>query len=206
MADTVVSEVLWGQTPAQDPERSLPSGMRRCRRLVVATVLLPEFLLAASGLLQRLGSAGVQTDVLVAAASDERADLAAGAAMERLRVPGLARHRLALPVPINAERADDLLAALSELVGFDPEPGVYCMAPAADGEDPPGQAVAVVAEAARRIRKVYGLPLVRYTMTPNPDSTQIELASEEWARKCEALAACATEVAPMNGYREYFGL
>jgi hypothetical protein len=206
MADMVASEVIWGQVPARDPERALPSDMERCRRMVAVTVRLPEFLLAASGLLQRLGAAGVQTDVLVAAATDERADLAAGAAMDRLRVPGLARHRLALPVPIGPERADDLLAALSELVGFDPEPGVYCMAPAADGETPPAQEIAVVAEAARRIRKVYGLPLVRYTTTPKAGSTQIELATDEWARKCEALAACATEVAPLSGYREYFGV
>ncbi|WP_156994232.1 hypothetical protein [Pseudonocardia acaciae] len=202
----VASEVLWGQVPAPDPNRALPPGLLRCRRVVAVTVHLPEFLLAASGLLQRLGAAGVRTDVLVAAATDERADLAAGAAMDRLRVPDLARHRLSLPVPIGPDRADDLLAALSELVGFDPESGVYCMAPAADGEASPGQAVAVVAEAARRIRKVYGLPLVRFTTTPNADSTRIELDPKEWARKCEALAACASDVAPLTGYREYFGI
>jgi hypothetical protein len=206
VADMVASEVLWGQVPAREPEHGLPRDLLRCHRLVAVTVHLPEFLFAASGLLQRLGAAGVQTEVLVAAATDERSDLAAGAAMARLRVPGLSRHRLALPAPIGPERADDLLAALSELVGFDPEPGVYCMAPAADGEVPPGQAAAVVAEAARRIRKVYGLPLVRYATAPHGDAAEIELLPEEWARKCEALAACATEVAPLGGRREYFGI
>jgi len=64
-------------------------------------------------------------------------------------------HRLALRPPLDAAVEDDLVAAMSELVGFDPGPGVYCLAPAtpADG---------VLDQAARRIARVYGLPLLRY--------------------------------------------
>ena len=50
---------------------------------------------------------------------------------------------------------DDLVAALSELVGFDPGPGVYCLAPAIPEDG-------VIARAAQRIAQVYGLPLLRY--------------------------------------------
>jgi hypothetical protein len=54
---------------------------------------------------------------------------------------------------------DDLVAALSELVGFDPEQGVYCLAPAPSPTDP---ARTAVDRAARRIALVYGIPLLRY--------------------------------------------
>lgn len=69
--------------------------------------------------------------------------------------PDLMVHRLALGAPLSAAVEDDLVAALSELVGFDPEPGVYCLAPAtpADG---------ALVRAAQRIARVYGLPLLRY--------------------------------------------
>ena len=69
--------------------------------------------------------------------------------------PDLVVHRLALSPPLDAAVEDDLVAALSELVGFDPGSGVYCLAPAtpADG---------VLDQAARRIARVYGLPLLRY--------------------------------------------
>jgi len=51
------------------------------------------------------------------------------------------------------------VAAISELVGFDPEPGVYCLAPVSAPAD---AARAVVNRAARRIAQVYGIPLLRY--------------------------------------------
>jgi len=213
-------ELGWGQMPTetalQPPlgSRSLPAQLRRCRRVVAITVHLPEFLLAASGLVQRLGAAGVRTDLLVAAAepgadepAEERADESAGdviaAALGELRVPELVRHRLALPAPIGADRADDLLAGLSELVGFDPEPGVYCLAPAGDGLDP---SQAIIGEAAERIARVYRLRLVRYTATPDTAAAELDLDGQEWARKCAALAACDTQATPLHGEREYFGL
>lgn len=68
-------------------------------------------------------------------------------------------HRLALPSPLGAAAEPDLVAALSELVGFDPEPGVRVLAPV----PAPGDAErSVVDRAARRIAEVYGLPLQHY--------------------------------------------
>jgi hypothetical protein len=67
-------------------------------------------------------------------------------------------HRLGLPATFGGEAETDIVAALSELVGFDPEPGVYCLAPAPAG-DPADN---TVTRAARRIAQVYGLPLLSY--------------------------------------------
>ena len=72
-----------------------------------------------------------------------------------LRHPDLVVHRLALDAPLNEDVEDDLVAALSELVGFDPGRGVYCLAPATPVDG-------VLVQAAQRIARVYGLPLLRY--------------------------------------------
>jgi hypothetical protein len=76
-----------------------------------------------------------------------------------LGLPGLHVHHLDLPAPLGADTEPDLVAALSELVGFDPEPGVHCLAPAAAASDAERS---VLAGAARRIARIYGLPLRRY--------------------------------------------
>lgn len=71
---------------------------------------------------------------------------------------GVQVHRLGLR-GVAAGSESDLVAALSELVGFDPEPGVYCLAPVASADDP---SRAVLISAVERIAQVYGLPLLRY--------------------------------------------
>jgi hypothetical protein len=189
----------------RDPELSpaLPAALKQCRRVVAVTVYLPELLLDAAGLLQRLGAAGVPIDVLVAATSDDPADEAAGVGLRELRVAGLLRHRLALPAPFGADREDDLVAAMSELIGFDPEPGVYCVAPCADGLESSRE---TVGDAAGRIARVYGLPLVRFSAKPDEATTDVELDADEWTRKYAGLAACAAQLAPLSGRREYFTL
>ena len=48
---------------------------------------------------------------------------------------------------------------MSELVGFDPEPGVQCLAPVPLPTDP---ARAAIERAVWRIAEVYGLPVQRY--------------------------------------------
>jgi hypothetical protein len=78
-------------------------------------------------------------------------------AVGALAVVGLEVHRLDLGVPLPAGAEDDLVAALSELIGFDPEPGVLCLAP-----EPVDAAAAVVSRAAQRVAQVYGLPLLRF--------------------------------------------
>ena len=142
------------------------------RRVVAIAIDAVELLRPGSDLARLLDSFG-RADVLLAAedlptsplegpdddpddwvrdigiADDVRAGTAA------LRHPDLVVHRLALDSPLDAAVEDDLVAALSELIGFDPGAGVYCLAPAtpADG---------VIDQAARRIARVYGLPLLRY--------------------------------------------
>lgn len=81
------------------------------------------------------------------------------AAADRLGLDELHLHRLALPQPLGATAEPDLVAALSELVGFDPEPGVRVLAPAAVPGDPQRTAID---RAVREIVQVYGLPLQRY--------------------------------------------
>jgi hypothetical protein len=93
--------------------------------------------------------------VIEDAAPDDDVHARAGA----LGLPDLHLHRLGL-APLQVAGAEaDLVAALSELVGFDPEPGVYCLAPAGAPADP-GRAA--VSGAAQRIARVYGIPLLRY--------------------------------------------
>jgi hypothetical protein len=157
---------------------------------------MPEFLRAASGLTQRLGSAGVPIDVLVAASGDERQDDADLLALAELRSPSVRRHRLALPMPFGDDREDDLVAALSELIGFDPEPGVYCLVPAGEA---PGHAP--LRRAADRLAQVYRMRVLAYP-NPNPSTgrgaagTTLRLETDEWRRKSAALAAYST-AAPM---------
>lgn len=78
-------------------------------------------------------------------------------ALADLGLPGLEVSRLDLPTPLAGGAEDDVVAALSELVGFDPEPGVVCLAPTPVDADS-----AVVSRAAQRVAQVYGLPLLRF--------------------------------------------
>jgi len=79
-------------------------------------------------------------------------------AIATLGLPQVRAHRLGLPAAFGREALADIVAALSELVGFDPEPGVYCLAPALAGD----AAGNTVTRAARRIAQVYGLPMLSY--------------------------------------------
>jgi hypothetical protein len=81
------------------------------------------------------------------------------AAVDQLGLDDLHLHRLALRSPIGTAAEPDLVAALSELVGFDPEPGVCVLAPTSLPADPQRS---VIDRAVRQIVQVYGLPLRRY--------------------------------------------
>lgn len=139
------------------------------RRVVAIASDAVELLRPGSDLARLLESFG-RADVLLAAedvpgadseddaddwADDDQAADEMRAAATALGHPDLDVHRLALSPPLGAAAEDDLVAALSELIGFDPEAGVYCLAPAtpADG---------VLVRATQRIARVYGLPLLRY--------------------------------------------
>lgn len=79
-------------------------------------------------------------------------------------------HRLGLPLPVTvrARDVDDVVAAISELVGFDPEPGVACVVPLGVSREvhlpgtADGPADAMVGRAVERVVAAYGLPLVTY--------------------------------------------
>ncbi len=77
----------------------------------------------------------------------------------RLGLSWLHLHRLGLHQPWGPRAESDLVAAMSELVGFDPEPGVCCLAPAPSPADPSRVAID---RAVQRIAQVYGIPLLRY--------------------------------------------
>ena len=193
----MAGELAWSTTRSLE----LSSGLAECKRVVAVTVHLPELLLDAAGLLQRFGAAGVPVEVLVAAESGRAEDEAAEEGLAELRSAGLRRHRLALPDPFGSDREDDVVAALSELVGFDPEPGVYCLAPVADGRDSSRE---IVSAAARRITWVYGMTLVRYSALSDDATIDLELDSEERTRKHAGLASCASQFAALGSAREYF--
>ena len=142
------------------------------RRVVAIAVDAVELLRPESDLARLLESFG-RADVLLAAedlpaAADEGPDddpddwVRDSEAVDEVRLgtaalrhPDLVVHRLALDAPLNEDVEDDLVAALSELVGFDPGRGVYCLAPATPVDG-------VLVRAAQRIARVYGLPLLRY--------------------------------------------
>lgn len=75
----------------------------------------------------------------------------------RLGVPELHVHRLGLRSVSGPAAESDLVAGLSELVGFDPEPGVSLLGPHGGGPER-----AVVQRAVQRVAQVYGIPLRRF--------------------------------------------
>jgi hypothetical protein len=81
------------------------------------------------------------------------------AAVAQLGIDELHVHRLGLRLPLGGAVDGDLVAALSELVGFDPEPGVQCLAPVPLPSDP---ARAAIERAVWQIAEVYSLPVQRY--------------------------------------------
>jgi hypothetical protein len=180
--------------------RRLPSALSRCQRVVAVTVHLPEFLLAAAGVSQRLDAAGVPIDLLELAWIDAAAERAASAALDCLELAGLRRHRLALPLPFGVERTGDVVAAMSELIGFDPEPGVFCLVPGnSDGARAAHQAVEA---ASALVGDAYRIRTMSYAPTLGSRSAELELDREEWRRKRDSLARCAPDVAQLSGRRE----
>ncbi|PZS33656.1 MAG: hypothetical protein DLM61_04830 [Pseudonocardiales bacterium] len=180
----------------------LPSALSRCQRVVALTVRLPEFLLAAAGTAQRLDAAGVSVDLLELAWLSSTAERAAVAALDRLELRALSRHRLAMLAPFGVERTGDVVAAMSELIGFDPEPGVLCLVPGpGDGHRAAYQAVDATAAL---IADAYRMRILRYAPAVGARTAEVELEPDEWRRKCDSLAACAPDVAPLSGRREFF--
>lgn len=157
-----------------------PREPARERRAVAVATDAMELLRPRSDLARLLESFG-SADVLLAVGDElagpddednNEADDDPGAGADEVREraaalghPDLVVQRLGLRPPLGPAAEPDLVAAMSELVGFDPEAGVYCLAPASP---PPGASSPVdpsriaVVHAAQRIAQVYGIPLLRY--------------------------------------------
>ncbi|GAA4560059.1 hypothetical protein GCM10023175_69250 [Pseudonocardia xishanensis] len=139
-----------------------------------------ELLAEAGGLLQHLASTGTPLDVLVAEGANARVFARCG-----LRTVPVHRLGLRRPLPPGAE--GDLLAALSELIGFDPEPGLGILAPAELADRPDR---AVVGHVAGMAARVYGAELV-HSAPHAPGTPGYALTRGEAARKRYAVGAAA---------------
>ncbi|SFN06778.1 hypothetical protein SAMN05216207_100794 [Pseudonocardia ammonioxydans] len=154
----------------------------RPRRLVAVALTESESVQAGGALAELSGSTG-ETDLLVvrndpagplrmvepADAEDYPGEDASQdpddspMTMPVTRVPSIPvrLHRLGLRWTVRDADEPDLVAALSELVGFDPDDDTYCAAPALTGAvaDPE---IEVVRRAVQRVARVYGLPVLPY--------------------------------------------
>lgn len=151
------------------------------RRLVAVALTESESARAGGTLAELSGSAG-ETDLLVvrndpagplrraapADAEDYPGDDPASdpddspITMPVARVPSgpVRLHRLGLRWIVQDADEPDLVAALSELVGFDPDGDTYCVAPATGA--PADPEIEIVRRAVRRVARVYGLPVLPY--------------------------------------------
>ncbi len=172
-----------------------------CRRLVGVALSAGELLLAAGGLVQRLADGGTRVDLLIVT-DDAACDLDDGAddrlpATPPIAVPGVGWHRLALRRPLGEPEVTDLIGALSELIGFDPGPEVWCLAPVSGDGDADREAVCLAAELTA---SAYQLPVLRYLAGEafRPDVQVLELGEREFARKRAAVAAAPGRLAELD--------
>ncbi|MBW0102498.1 hypothetical protein [Pseudonocardia sp. KRD291] len=75
---------------------------------------------------------------------------------------GLRVHRLGLRWTVQDRDEPDLVAAMCELVGFDPDDRVFCVVPAIGPGGVADPEVAVLRRVVRRVARVYGLPVLQY--------------------------------------------
>lgn len=178
--------------PASPSAAGRQAGPVAQRRFVAVSASLLELLRPESDLLRLLEGAG-PVDLLVACddvtvpdpapiavlgagdavhvedldeddSDDEDPGDALRARVAALGLPELVVHRLGLRPPLGPAAEGDLVAALSELIGFDPDPGVFLLGPTAAAAEPgrPPAGRAVVDRAVHRVAQVYGIPLLRY--------------------------------------------
>lgn len=174
---SAVPEDLFSAPDVRAPAAVPPAQQRR---VVAVAVDATELLRPASDLLRRAADAHY-VDVLLASelaavapaplglldgsapvdpfddGSDDEPDDAVAAVVAGLGVPELHVHRLGLQGTTGPAAEDDLVAALSELVGFDPDAGVYLLGPAGAAPARLG-----VQRAVQRVARVYGLPVLHY--------------------------------------------
>jgi LmbE family N-acetylglucosaminyl deacetylase len=158
----------------EELSRVAPLPTHLCRDLVVITTHPYEAMCAAGGLISHLAAQGADVEVLAVTDGDCAASGAIDAtvpqhpslrraqvlaAYRRLGVPEVRRHWLQLESGKVSDAEPDLIAALSELVGHDCYPGLWCLAPWRCDGNPDHDVVGLVAEA---VCRSYNLRLVRY--------------------------------------------
>ena len=215
-AATAVSRLdrLW----ADELSRVAPLPTHLCRDLVVITPHPYEAICAAGGLIWSLAAQGADVEVLAisdgdcaepgaigatAARQPSRRRSHISAAYRRLGVPEVRRRRLQLESGTVSGAQPDVIAALSELVGHDCYPGLWCLAPWRRDGHPDHDAVGLVAEA---VCRSYNLRLVRYLCAawewlepedlPWNHARQFALSDKVRARKNAAVANAASFPGP----------
>ncbi|MCW0212813.1 MAG: hypothetical protein OJJ54_05605 [Pseudonocardia sp.] len=174
--------------PAPGRHRRSGAPLERARRVVVAAVDGRELLAEAGGLLQRLHGRRIPLEIVFAAGGD-----LVPWEFARCGLADVPRSRLGLRRSALASCDDIVLAALSEVVGFDPGAGVGLLAP--------GPLVAradrdAVASAAARAARAYKGDLV-CTMPGIPSTGAFRgylLTPGESRRKAYALGPGASSV------------
>jgi hypothetical protein len=157
--------------------------LERATRVVVVAVSGAELLAEAGGLLQHLDAAGTELEILVAAGAETRA-------LARCGLRAVPLHRLGLRTPLPAGAEGDLLAALSEVIGFDPDAGLGILAPGELAERPDR---AVVGRAAAMAARVYGAEIA-WSVPHVAGADDYALANGEAAHKRYAVGTGASPV------------
>jgi LmbE family N-acetylglucosaminyl deacetylase len=204
-----------------------PLTLARCRRLVVVATHLDEAAAAAGGLVAALADRGVTVDILTVTDGDgtldgsvespRHRDLAERvgcqpAAYRRLGVLLPTVHRLELPSGKVPDCEADVVAALSEIVGHDPNPSsVVCVAPWQRDGHPDHEAVG---RAAELVCHSYQMRLVRYLVGTwawaEPDdlpwdrARAVAVPEGTGVRKLETITACPPPEVPVPAAQEIF--
>ncbi|MDN5916758.1 MAG: hypothetical protein L0I76_16900 [Pseudonocardia sp.] len=88
---------------------------------------------------------------------------------------GLRLHRLGLRWTVQDSDQPDLVAAMCELVGFDPDEGVFCVVPAIGPGAVTDPEVQVARRVVRRVARVYGLPVLQYRRVGDEAGPTVDL-------------------------------
>lgn len=188
----------------------------RCSRLVVVNTHLDEDVCAAGGLIARIAERGVPIHVLAVTNSDgasatHRRATTPGGVVRRLANQRLAYERLgarharhdtlALHGGRVRDHQSDVLAALSEIIGFAPKAnGLWVLAPRREDTHPDHAAAGAAAAQACR---AYRVRLLEYLPTGWPDGTPVPESARSLVmspvlniRKRHAIAATVARDVP----------
>lgn len=150
--------------------------LERVHRVVALAVEPFELLAEAGGLLLRLAAHGAAIEVLLVT-DGVCSSTTVARRFSRLGLREVPRIRLGLSRPVPRGAGNDVLAALSEIVGFDPDPGLAMLAPAPLTVRTER---AVLSRAARLAAGIYHTDLIRYLPADAP--------VRQWAARCPLTA------------------